>query len=765
MIVILASIVLQQSVSKPFIASVSLAEPQILCVEIKEGAIFTPQPYSAPLPAGVKIPHRDERYVTQGETAVGFRIGPKADQIRPWEKFVGAHWDPTNADDPSDVKITVNGKEIVATALGRKSLPENLGRTAGWQFDAASIHRLYLKLPSGIPDGASLMVNVPGCEKASFRTFFSKNTRTEGLRVLQTGYRPDDTSKSALFTLWMGSMGKSNYKPEKFLVMDSRTYKVVFTGKAVLFNDGSKPDSTNGDFGALAPTYELDFSGLRKPGTYRLYIPALGCSYPFEISDRIWQDTFKIAAKGFYFQRNGIKHEKKHGGYEAPRAFHEADGVKVYHSNTSLMDSGNGLNALGTDKDNFGNLVKGATNQIVKNTWGGYKDAGDWDSRIQHLEASRQLLELAEKFPAEVAKLKLNIPESGKGLPDVIAEAKWNIDHYKRLQTPEGGIRGGVEEEEHPNPGEASWQNSLRVFTYAPDPWCSWLYAASASHLSFVLKPIDPKLAAEYLQSAERAYSWGVGEMKRLNRKKYPGEVLDSKNFAAAWLYRLTQKSVYEKDFRATAQFLDKPIDLEAYQVRNQAESAALMARTNMLPNVTAAAKRAVLRHADEAVKQTRTTSLRYGMMSSGDYPGYGQRVSPLGGKYLIWAHSMTGDKKYLSGLLQAVGFGLGINPTNTVYTSGVGDNPTQRPFMIDPRQTGQKFPPGITVYGPLCFKTEGTGTWFNVAKPYMYPGGAEWPASETWYDAYWTIMMNEFTINQSMGQTAFMWGYLAYRR
>jgi endoglucanase len=760
----LVSLILQQTTDRPFISSVSLAEPEVLCIEIKEGTIATPQPYSAPLPEGVKIPHRDERYVNQGENAVGYRVGPKADKIRPWEKFVGGQWDPTLADQASEVKITINGKEVSASNLGRKSLPENIGRIAGWKFDAASTHRLYLKLPSGIPSGSSVAVSVPGCE-TTVRTFHSRNTRTEGLRVLQTGYRPDDPSKSALFTLWMGSLGKSKFVPGNFEVLDTRTYKVVFTGKARLHNDGTQPDSTNGDFGALAPAYELDFSSLRKLGSYRLHIPGLGSSYDFEISDRIWQDTFKIAAKGFYFQRNGIRHEKKYGGYEAPRAFHEDDGVKVYHSTTSLMDSGNGLNALGTDKDNFGNLVKGATNQIVKNTWGGYKDAGDWDSRIQHLEASRQLLELAEQFPNEVARIRLNIPESGKGIPDVVAEAKWNIDHYKRLQTPEGGIRGGVEQEEHPNPGEASWQNSLKVLTYAPDPWCSWLYAASATHLSFVLKSIDANLANEYLDSAERAYTWGEAEMKRLNRVKYPGEVLDAKNFAALWLYRVTNKSKYQKDFRETALYVDKDIELEAYQQRNQAESAALAARTNAIPDVTASAKKAILRIADRTVGLTRSTSLRYGMYGEWDYPGYGGRVSPLGGRYLVWAHGLTGDEKYLSGLLKAVGFGLGINPTNTVYTSGVGDNPTQRPFMIDPRLTAQKFPPGITVYGPLYFKNEGTGTWFNIAKPFMYPSGEQWPASETWYDAYWTIMMNEFTINQSLGQSAFMWGYLAFRK
>jgi endoglucanase len=35
----------------------------------------------------------------------------------------------------------------------------------------------------------------------------------------------------------------------------------------------------------------------------------------------------------------------------------------------------------------------------VPNAWGGYFDAGDWNRRIQHLDATNLLFELAEMFP------------------------------------------------------------------------------------------------------------------------------------------------------------------------------------------------------------------------------------------------------------------------------------------------------------------------------------------------------------------------------
>jgi endoglucanase len=182
-------------------------------------------------------------------------------------------------------------------------------------------------------------------------------------------------------------------------------------------------------------------------------------------------------------------------------------------------------------------------------------------------------------------------------------------------------------------------------------------------------------------------------------------------------------------------------------------------------PDVTTRAKEAIKRAADRALTQVETTSLRIGQLDEYAYPGYSGQVNPRGLYYLIYAYEFLRDPKYLAGALKGNGFQLGINPNNTVFTSGVGKNPTLRPFMVDPRISSQKFPPGITVYGPLFFEKEKDTPWFKLAAPFMYPKGEAWPASETWFDGFWTIMMNEFTIMQSMGPTTFTWGYFAFRK
>ncbi len=77
-------------------------------------------------------------------------------------------------------------------------------------------------------------------------------------------------------------------------------------------------------------------------------------------------------------------------------------------------------------------------------------------------------------------------------------EALWGLDGYRRMQTPEGGIRGGIESEEHPRHGEGSWQESLMLSAYAPDPRSSFIYAASAAKLARALAGVEKALSEAY---------------------------------------------------------------------------------------------------------------------------------------------------------------------------------------------------------------------------------------------------------------------------
>ena len=742
----------------PHIASVAWGDESLLVVEVRaRGVVSFPERKPGEPPTGPdNLMSRPDFRLADGR--LGRALGPNREWVRPYSEAVGQAWPPSLA---AGVEVKdARGNGVAVQDVRRKTEPGKLARTGGWEFAGEEIHTLYVRLGSSRASG-ELSVSVPGAGMATI-TADRTRARAEGIRINQVGFRPSDPDKSALFTLWTAGGEPVRLETEKFAVLSAGGRRAEFPVR--LHHSGEEPDTARGERSAKAPVYLLDFSSFRTPGEHRLHIPGVGVSRPFRIAQDVWRRPFLTSVKGLYYQRNSIRHTAPWSTFEGPRAFHPEDGFQALASSTSLMDSGNGLNALGTDEGNFKNLVAGATTTPVPNVWGGYKDAGDWDTRIQHLDATRMLLETVELAP-QLLREGLNIPESRNNLPDLIDEAMWNVDHFRRMQTPEGGIRGGFEFSEHPLALETSWTNSLPAYAYAPDPWSSWLYAATAARLAHVLGTVRPALAPAYRESAVRAYAWAALELARLNRPSLPHQVRDARALAALELLRLTGTASYEADARE-ALVVDEPgASAMAWGQANQMESAALMARAGLLPDAKANAQAALRQVADGVLAMQEKTSIRLSLQDENAWPGYSRDVSGVGLSALVWTHMATGEEKYLKGLLKAVGYGVGINPKSLVYTTGVGQTPVQNPFMLDPYYAAESFPPGITVYGPLSTITEGDGTWFTVAKPFVHPPAEEWPGGETYFDAFWTIMMGEFTIHQSIGPTLHAWGYLAGRK
>ena len=183
---------------------------------------------------------------------------------------------------------------------------------------------------------------------------------------------------------------------------------------------------------------------------------------------------------------------------------HPDDGVKVFELDITFWNG----EADAVDRDLrrlLGPDLDGSRLKTYPGAWGGYMDAGDWDRRSQHLTATWEHLELLDLFPEYFEKLKLALPpsEAGDNLPDVLNEALWNLDLYRRLQRADGGVGGGVESTSHPRPGEASWQESLLLGTFAPDPESSLRYAACAARAARLIAKYDQDLADTYRASRD----------------------------------------------------------------------------------------------------------------------------------------------------------------------------------------------------------------------------------------------------------------------
>ena len=102
----------------------------------------------------------------------------------------------------------------------------------------------------------------------------------------------------------------------------------------------------------------------------------------------------------------------------------------------------------------------------------------------------------------------------------------------------------------------------------------------------------------------------------------------------------------------------------------------------------------------------------------------------------------------------------------NLCLTTGLGSNCVQNALHEDSRHTGQAAPVGISVFGPseLSLNLEAGSNLEYKLKKECTPDIWEWPSAESYFDIFWFVSQNEYVIDRPLGQTAYIWGYLASR-
>ena len=184
---------------------------------------------------------------------------------------------------------------------------------------------------------------------------------------------------------------------------------------------------------------------------------------------------------------------------------------------------------------------------------------------------ARRLIDLVDEFPDVAGTMELNIPESGDPIPDLVDEALWSIDLFRRLQLPNGAIRGGIEAAEHPDPGSTSWTEELEVFVFAPDAWSSAIYAGVAADVAHVIDRYDPAKATVYLDSAIAAMEWAEAELAV--RPLDDPDVRIQRAIAAISLYRATGEQRWHELF-VNLSPLDQRVGIEPCILATSCESA-----------------------------------------------------------------------------------------------------------------------------------------------------------------------------------------------
>ena len=723
--------------------TLALREQDLTVWRMIDGKLKEYAPY-APLGNMVRPPDN-----VTGETITDFTLdAPEAYRIHSQD-------DPNYAE-PAPPNTVWRKSKLTDLAVGSSRMPVR--------------HDVFLKLSHPLQNGKTYVIKLNGVntrQAAVTYTHEPTTVRSEAVHVSQIGYRPSDPFKRAFLSIWLGTGGAHRYQQSgmTFSLIDEATGKSAYEGDVKLATPADRGEASFKEQRNYSQTDVLfmDFSDFTQPGRYRLCVAGIGCSYSFEVASDVWLKAFKVSMQGFLRQRSGIALGPPLTNDARPRNFHPADGSKFYQLTIPFggeQEEGRAANLRELYQNGAGTL------EPVEGVWGGYMDAGDWDTLSPHLEASYLNLDLLDLWPDVFATVELGLPpaEADNTIPDLLDEALWNLAAHKRLQLADGSVRGGFGPGGSQHAGETSWQSSDAIGVYAPDITSTYRYAAVAAKAARLLGGYNPQLAAQYQASAVKAWAWARTQPLPTLEHRTVGLAA----LAAVELYWLTESPAYHAAFtQLTTLSGPHPDSLP------QIESIFGYAR---LPDGLAdasfqkKARAAVVRAADDALAFADGNS--FGITSAiATLPPMGFvsyfSVPEMAVQVLPRAHYLTGDKKYLRGAVRAANFSAGANPENMTYTVGVGERHPQHPLHLDTRVTGQAAPAGITVYGQS--DPAENYAFNNWVYPYfldktLVPNPHTWPAAEAYVDLPIWPATTEFTVTQSLGPTSYYWGYLAAR-
>ena len=599
-------------------------------------------------------------------------------------------------------------------------VPVGLGgerSTGGPYVDYA--HYSYIELPHPLKRGSEYVITVRESKAVRF-VFDERHSVSRAIKVNQIGYLADAPHKYAYLGAHLYSAGPMDCSAyTTFEVVDNASGKVAFKGPIAPHDQNSwtvpkkgsdqPPVMLHGE-----NVYELDFTGLQATGTFYIRVPGVGRSWPFKHGPDAYGEAFYTAARGFYHQRCGIACEAPYTAWK--RQLCHTD--PVYESEHLEFPRGE----VNRPKPYERFDVIGATLDKTRQTddaRGGWHDAADWDRAGTHYAGVFDFLYAYELAPTKFTDGQLNLPESNNGIPDVLDEAHYGLEVWRKSMRADGGVSGAVETWTHPG------LSADIDYAYAQRTrWDSLLFAAAAAQLSQHLKAFDEKTSTLYQEAAIKAWAFGSDPANSLGkttihakRNRGKGEaytieweekeayVVPYRLHAGVRLYLLTGDKQYLENIPQALKSSFRPYVWPCtfsdyspwvyYSLVHETEG--------LLPDFQRRRlmKSYFLDPADELVSFAESMPYRFSWPRNKSYGlGWGASVMTNPGRALLIAHALTGNEKYRDTALQNLDFMLGANPMGMSWTTGIGYTyPTDIQHGVS-QYDGIKDPvPGITLY------------------------------------------------------------------
>ncbi len=669
---------------------------------------------------------------------------------------------------------------------------------------------VYLELPTPMIPGSTYNVAVSNINAALPSYNFTFNVFefvSESVHVNQVAMIASAEEKYAYVSHWLGKSVSNTSNAEDFTDLEGTTCHVVRVSDGEIIYSGSGEnglqfrlgDAPTGFGGGLAnefwtrsSVWDFNFSEVgttistQDDEEYKVVIEGVGSSNPFRITNKAYDEVFKLLAEGLFHQRSGIDRSTPYSNLPKPvDHMPGVDGFEITYSNFRRLDNTQG------DNQSFTELPAQATNLINPTnpaSWmnspdefpwgsGGHFDAGDHDVYTQHLSLPLYVTFAYLMAPDGFYDGQFNIPESDNGIPDLLDEVRWTLDFFRRTKGATGGICGGKETDNYYAPswndGSGNSSSEQMWYVYREDPGVSYVFAAAAAQFALALEEAgDPTNEAPiYIAEAIAAYEWANANQEsgdfELEVAGFPisGKFPDLPLMASAMLYSVTGEQEYLDYYMDNTSVVDASSDLYVFQQRDEefATYAFALIPIDKWSNFDSAAQ--TLQNIQ--IQAIQNWAYTWGLNDKDDFPfrHISSRFNPpLGGNSSstpfvfeqLMAYYFSNDPTILSAVLASNDINLGGNPGNWVYITGAdaigAEHYSSDPLHIDNWQYQGENIPGLPLYG----LSSASFYYFQSSPP-----AEEWPHFECNSNARIYLGHSEFTIHQNHAPSLAVYGYL----
>jgi endoglucanase len=542
--------------------------------------------------------------------------------------------------------------------------------------------------------------------------------------------------------------------------------------------EGKSTPKSGVDKASRENVHIIDFSNCKTKGKELVLVSGKDNSLPFDIGGDMYSKLKYDSLRYFYHARSGNKIEMPYCQDQkwARDVGHPSDKPKSFPGKKYKWD--------GVEKE-----YTGGPYEI--DATGGWYDAGDHGKYVVNGGISTWTVQNQYEW----AKSKnitayddntMTIPESGDGIPDLLNEARWNVECLLKLQIPDGKNCAGmavhkVADEFWTALGLPPAEDEQTRYYYPPSTCATLNFAAVCAQASRLWEDYDPAFAATCLDKAEVAWNAALNNPEIIapygqeaGSGTYGDDNPDDEYYwAACELFITSGKTEYLDYLKDSRYALSIPTKLEGESLGTNGSmdwgNVSACGTIDLVLNSDRSKDNGMSQDdLDACIESLAAASDNYIAIQAkegygvplevadyiSEFSGLREEIKdgyPWGSNSFImnqsiiiaYAYEFTKDIKYFNGVSESMDYLMGRNPNLKCYVTGYGENPVKYPHhrffcpQIDP--SFPSAPPGFMCGGPNS----------GCQDPWMSGSGIMGSAAQKCYlDHVESWASNEVTIN-----------------